>query len=599
MKGDTLVAQKQQRLWSKTLQYYWQNMRGNRLRFGLMLFFSAAAVICGDVIASYFLADLFNKLPLAVAGEISNSEVWRVVVYGLSAATGSIIFWRFFGYTWLKVIYDLPKKNAMFVFEHMMDRSYNFFTNTFGGSLVNKFNQFKWSAGELIATFVFELWTAMIRVVFFFFVLFVAIPPVALGLLGWVVFYITTVVFMVRKKSPISRLAVKARSKTTDNFADVITNILTVKNFAGRDFETNRFEETVETEKLANRRSWILNEHIRSYQAFISIVFRIVVLVVSVAGALNGSYEVSAVILAQFYIQRLNQDVFAISKVIQDIEKKFNDAHEMVEIFEKPILVNDSAKPEKLAIKDGAISFNDMTFVYSDGDEKVFNDFNLQIPKGQRVGLVGHSGSGKSTIVKLLLRYEDITSGEIAIDGQNIANITQEDLRSVIATVPQEPVLFHRSIMDNIRYGNPDASDKEVESAAKKANAHAFITALPKGYETLVGERGIKLSGGEKQRVAIARAILSKAPLLILDEATSALDSESELLIQEALNRLMKNRTTIVIAHRLSTIKAMDRIIVLDKGEIIEDGKHATLLKKKGQYAKLWSHQAGGFIQEG
>jgi len=212
--------------------------------------------------------------------------------------------------------------------------------------------------------------------------------------------------------------------------------------------------------------------------------------------------------------------------------------------------------------------------------------------------LVGHSGSGKSTITKLLMRYEDISGGEILIDGQNIADISQEDLRSQIAVVPQEPVLFHRSIADNIRYGDPDAGDDQVIEAAKQANAHDFIVSLPKGYDTLVGERGIKLSGGENQLVAIGRAMLNPAPILLLDEATSALDSESEVLIQTALDRLMKNRTTIVIAHRLSTIRMMDRILVMEHGRIIEDGDHEALLTEDGQYAQLWEHQAGGFIQD-
>ncbi len=225
-------------------------------------------------------------------------------------------------------------------------------------------------------------------------------------------------------------------------------------------------------------------------------------------------------------------------------------------------------------------------------------DLNLEIAAGEKIGLVGHSGSGKTTLTKLLLRFNDIDGGEILIDGQNIANITQEDLRKCIAYVPQEPLLFHRTIRENIAYANPEASSKDIEEAAKKAYAQEFIEKLPKGYDTLVGERGVKLSGGQRQRVAIARAILKDAPILILDEATSALDSESEKLIQAALWELMKGRTAIVIAHRLSTIQRMDRILVLNDGEVIEQGKHAELLEKNGTYAKLWAHQSGGFIEE-
>jgi ATP-binding cassette, subfamily B, bacterial len=228
----------------------------------------------------------------------------------------------------------------------------------------------------------------------------------------------------------------------------------------------------------------------------------------------------------------------------------------------------------------------------------VITDFNLDIKSGSKVGLVGHSGSGKSTLTRLIMRFMDIQSGAVSIDGQDITSITQEDLRSHIAFVPQEPILFHRSLMENIRYGRPDATDEEVHKAARLAHAADFIELLPERYETLVGERGIKLSGGEKQRVAIARAMLSRAPILLLDEATSALDSKSEKLITSALDELMKKRTTIVIAHRLSTIRRMDRILVMKAGAIVEDGTHTKLLKQNGEYAELWSHQSGGFIED-
>jgi ATP-binding cassette subfamily B protein len=270
----------------------------------------------------------------------------------------------------------------------------------------------------------------------------------------------------------------------------------------------------------------------------------------------------------------------------------------MAEILENAIIIRDPTKPEPVRIRKGSIAFDNVSFTYADSNEPLLTDFSLKIPHGQRVGLVGHSGSGKTTLTNLLLRFSDVDSGQITIDSQNIARVNQTDLRSHIAYVPQQPLLFHRSLRENIAYGKPNARDKEIMAAADKANASEFIAKLPHGYETLVGERGVKLSGGQRQRVAIARAVLKDAPILVLDEATSALDSESEVLIQDALWQLMRGRTAIVIAHRLSTIQKMDRIIVMDNGRIVEDGSHTDLLKAKGTYAKLWAHQSGGFIEE-
>jgi ATP-binding cassette subfamily B protein len=259
--------------------------------------------------------------------------------------------------------------------------------------------------------------------------------------------------------------------------------------------------------------------------------------------------------------------------------------------------VKDPINPQAININKGAIEFNDVSFKYDDSNS-LFKNFNIVIARGQKVGLVGPSGGGKSTITKLLLRLMDIQKGQISIDGQDISQIRQDELREHIAYVPQEPILFHRSLKENIAYGNPSASDEDIIKASKSSHADEFIKDLKDGYDTLVGERGVKLSGGQRQRIAIARAMLkTKSPILLLDEATSALDSENEKLIQDGLWRLMQNRTVIVIAHRLSTIQHMDRILVIDKGSVIEDGRHQELiLKKDGVYAKLWQRQSGGFI---
>jgi len=279
------------------------------------------------------------------------------------------------------------------------------------------------------------------------------------------------------------------------------------------------------------------------------------------------------------------------------INVALDNAKEMVDTFEEPLGVKDVASPETCRMKNGHIQMENISFKY-DGDISVFNNFSLDIKPGEKVGFVGMSGAGKTTITKLLLRFADVDGGKIMIDGQDISKITQDDLRLHISYVPQDPILFHRTLRENIAYAHPDAAEEEIIQTARHAHAHDFITASPKGYDTFVGERGIKLSGGERQRVAIARAMLKNAPVLILDEATSSLDSISEHHIQEAFTNLMEGRTTLVIAHRLSTIQKMDRIIVLDLGRIVEEGTHEQLLANKGLYYKLWTQQSQGFIGE-
>ncbi|MCB9809475.1 ABC transporter ATP-binding protein [Candidatus Peribacteria bacterium] len=310
-------------------------------------------------------------------------------------------------------------------------------------------------------------------------------------------------------------------------------------------------------------------------------------------------------LLSVGYIIMVTRYFWAITGSLSNIGEQFNtasehlsNAMEMLDIFDESIEVQDPPHPEPCRITGGSITFNGVDFTYEMEGKEVFQGLNLTVPAGQRVGIVGPSGSGKSTLMKLLLRFADPEKGTISIDGQDIARITQASLREHITYVPQDPMLFHRSLAENIRYGDPNASDEQLAEAARLAHASSFIDVLPEGYATLVGERGVKLSGGERQRVAIARAMLKQAPLLLLDEATSALDTQSERYIQDALETLMRGRTTVVVAHRLSTIMQMDRIIVMDKGQIVEDGPHEALLAAGGLYATLWEHQTDGFLAE-
>jgi ATP-binding cassette subfamily B protein len=308
--------------------------------------------------------------------------------------------------------------------------------------------------------------------------------------------------------------------------------------------------------------------------------------------------SIAGLIFAVTYFGRLTGSLFDISPIIRGVEQAFLDAADITEVLSITPEVKDKKHAQTLAIHEGAVRLENVSFEYPGNTQAVINDLSVEIQAGERIGLAGYSGGGKTTLTKLILRFADVSKGTVTIDGKDIRDISQQSLRANIAYVPQEPYLFHRSLRDNIAYGKPDASDGEIMIAVKQANALQFIETLPEGLDTIVGERGVKLSGGQRQRIAIARAILKDAPILILDEATSALDSESEKLIQDALEKLMKNRTSIVIAHRLSTIAKLDRIIVLEQGTITENGTHAELLEQKGIYANLWSHQSGGFIEK-
>lgn len=390
-----------------------------------------------------------------------------------------------------------------------------------------------------------------------------------------------------------------SESKQTGYLADSITNIMAIKSFSGAQFENRSFKKY--TDRTRDNLLSIMRANHRQMLSF-SLMNRFILvcaLILAILGVAVFDANIATVFLIfSFTGNLINQLWVFCNNSLRTYSRAFGDAQDMVKILSIEPEIKDPAAPEKLRINHGSIKFNDVTFTHQGMEQNLFENFNLKIKAGEKVGLVGHSGSGKTTFTRLLLRFSDIDDGEILIDGQNIAHITQDDLHREIAYVPQEPIMFHRTLRDNIRYGDFNADDAQVEIAAKNSHAAEFISELPDGYNTLVGERGVKLSGGQRQRIAIARAMIKNAPILLLDEATSALDSESEVLIQDALWKLMEGRTAIVIAHRLSTIQKMDRIIVLDNGKIIEEGSHKELIRKNGKYAELWNHQSGGFLEE-
>jgi ATP-binding cassette subfamily B protein len=388
-------------------------------------------------------------------------------------------------------------------------------------------------------------------------------------------------------------------TRVTANLVDTLTGNALVKSFAAETREDGRHDASLLEWRHRLQRLFLLSPATTMLQFLLLMMLEASVLLLAIWLWHEGRFSPGDFVVAFLYMTHLWGRLWDVGKNIRDYRKSVAHCEEMVELAERPLMVEDRSDASVLTVAKGDIAFESVTFRYESQNESVFEDFSVRIRPGEKIALVGHSGGGKSTFVKLLMRLYDVQAGRIAIDSQDISGVTQESLREALGLVAQDPILFHRTIRENIAYGTLSATDEQVVAAAKQAHAHEFISSLPRGYETLVGERGVKLSGGERQRVAIARAFLADRPILILDEATSSLDSLSEKYIQESLSQLMEGRTTIVIAHRLSTIKRVDRILVIEDGSIVEQGTHTELVSKEGGvYRHLYELQAGGFIGE-
>ncbi|MDO8521271.1 MAG: ABC transporter ATP-binding protein [bacterium] len=558
---------------------------------------SIASVIA--LIVPLYYKDFFDVLaqggdPL---GHIAKLRTIIFIILGFGVA--NFIIWRamHFGMQYLaaKVMGDLRKR----AFGYTIDHSHRFFASTFVGTLVQRINRFAHSYDRLADKVVYDIVPIIIQVTGVIWILTRKQPVMAAVIAGWTVLFIGFNYLFARWKLKYDIASAAQDSKTTGTLADIITNQPAVESHGSHDIEKARYGAEVGMQMLMNRFRWNLSQTVDAVQAALIVFVEFAIFWIGIELWVKGQFSIGTFVLVQAYIIRLSNQLWGFSRIVRDIYESFADAKEMAEIMLFPHEITESAHPTAIREVRGAIEFDHAAFHYQGeaGDgEAAINDFTATIKAGERVALVGPSGAGKSTIVKLLFRFFDPTSGAIKIDGVDIRDFPLATLRQQLSLVPQDPSLFHRSLTENIRYGRPGATDEEVFRAAHLAHCDEFIHALPARYETLVGERGIKLSGGERQRVALARAFVRNAPVIVLDEATSSLDSESERHIQQALGELMKGRTTIVIAHRLSTIRSMDRIIVMDKGRIIEDGSHDELLAKKGMYAKLWTLQQGGFI---
>lgn len=584
----------------KTIELFWHHAIKYKALLIPLLVSIPLTILVSDFLAPYLISEVLQKIS---EKNYDPANIWDefgsyIIAYAIAIFGTGVAAWRFnIWLVWnleLKVVRDISQR----VFDHLIDMSAGFHANRFGGSLVSQSNKLTGAYVRFADATLFNLYTLAIAMTATIIILAPRAPLYAVAMVVLSTVYIVGTIYFSRPVRIANRIESEVQSKQTGALADAITNVMAIKSFASSKYEKIRFWKAVSLTRkkgLDSIKTTMIRE---TYASMVTSSITVAALLIAVIGAGSTDADIATLFLIVTYTAAIGHRLWEFQNVLRQYNRALGDASDMVKILQIEPGIKDPDNPQPVSISKGQITIDKLSFTHSENDDGLFDELNLTIKAGEKVGLVGHSGSGKTTLTRLLLRYADIDSGSIRIDGQDIRSINQEELRDHIAYVPQEPLLFHRSLSENIAYGKPDASQHEIEAIAKLAHAHEFISKLPKGYDTLVGERGVKLSGGQRQRVAIARAMIKDAPVLVLDEATSALDSESEVLIQDALWKLMEGRTAIVVAHRLSTVQKLDRIVVLDNGRIVEQGSHKQLLAKNGVYASLWKHQSGGFLED-
>ena len=584
----------------RTLHYYWQVTRKHLGLFVALMastFLFVALLSYGNPYVMSLVVDRVSE------GSITSDQVFStygpyivaLIAINLVGQAAS----KLQDYTMYKLEIAAAYDLATMSFDALCNQSMSFHSNRFGGTLVSQTSKFMSAYQQLLETITFPFLPVVCSFIFTCTILAPRVPLYVVILMVLLAIYACVSYYMYKRILSLNEKAASAQNQLSGELSDSVANILAVKTSGREDYERALFDQAnrnvVERD---SKRMWASLTRGIITAAITVVIMSVVAVFIAGGNAWFGITPGTLVMMFTYTYTVTNQFNF-INNGLQRFNRAFGDASGMTATLDEPRLVADKPGAPAMVVREGTIDFQNIGFYYTDGNVKtpVFENFNLHIPAGQRVGLVGLSGAGKTTLTKLLLRLSDIQDGRILIDGQNVADCTQQSLRRSIAYVPQEALLFHRTIAENISYGRPDATMEQIREAARQANALEFIENLPQGFETITGERGVKLSGGQRQRVAIARALLADCPVLVLDEATSALDSESEALVQDALKTLMRGRTCIVVAHRLSTVASLDRIVVLDHGKVVEDGPHAELIKAGGEYAHLWDRQTGAYLE--
>lgn len=558
----------------------------------------AAAIMvstAADILTPFYAGQLVDAVASgaasdAVAFQAAMTAFWLLLALGF----GGLLFRHLAWWGMIRVTLRMMTDITETAFARIQRFSSDWHANAFAGSTVRKITRGTGALDLLNDTLLLAMLPSVVMLVGTTVMLWLFWPLMGMVIaLGSVVYIGFTVLLSVHWVAPAASLANQWDTRLGGALADAVTCNAVVKGFGAETREDHRLRHTVGKWRQRTQRTWERGTLNGSGQFLLLLILRAGIVGVALwlwQQGLARAGDLTFVLTTFFVLQGYLRDV---GLHVRNLQRSVNDMEELVALYEQPLGIDDRAGAAPLVVKQGRIAYEAVDFHYGQHATALYRGLDITIAPGEKVGLVGHSGSGKTTFVKLIQRLYDVTGGRITVDGIDIREVTQATLRQQIAIVQQEPILFHRSLAENIAYGKPGASREQIVEAAELANAHGFIARLPKGYETMVGERGIKLSGGERQRVAIARAFLSDARVLILDEATSSLDSESELLIQQAMERLMVGRTTIVIAHRLSTVRALDRLLVFDDGKVVEQGTHAELVgKPDGIYRRLFERQA-------